>query len=437
MTTNTSNTPRPQPRISPGPQGRAVYLADVVRGLMLKHEATRAQVVNDHLSPWLDPAACAGAPAALYLAKPGGDADVMGGDLEWFSSLSGTRRKGLAQRGGQILQTQSKSLGKGAAGAVAWLRACWGNPSRTDADTLDHPASRAGLLAVSAADAWRCWAWSDGSMDGEGAVGNLAWLDAKADCPGVFSPDLKDWPGSMTAEQAAALQRPSSRGDKDGASRRRTLAKAITGAIEVGRLAAQDVTYFVKVETEASQRAQQAWKAQQRTGRESFNYNFRACGPGGPQRTYDDEQRTRKEIGAAAFVAWLQSQGDEPSAHVRAWEKAMGEAAAAPASVFPLADWSALVVYRKASTKNGRAPSWAPGNQIDIGKAELKRRQDAGATESDALNGMGVDLGLKATAGRTVLKRALFGERKRGKAAKGQQAQALPTTTVRDGKKAA
>lgn len=281
MTASDTNASRPQARIAPGPLGRGVYLSDLVRWLMRKHEATRTQVVKDHLCPVLVEHS-----PALYGVWDSGDTKALS-DMEWFQSGSGYRevqqtgRPHVLSRGiGYPVNPRpmTPSLGLGLEGAVAWLRAYWGNAINSDAVTLDNwKHAVAARLAVSEADARRCWGWG--------------------------------------------------------------------------------------ADTEA-------------------------------------------------------------------------EGAAETASVFPLADWAALVAYRKANTKNGRAPAWDRGNQIDIGKAELKQRQNAGATKSDALNAMGVDLGLKATAGRTVLERALFGERKRGKAAKGQPAPALPSIAVRSGKRA-
>lgn len=88
------------------------------------------------------------------------------------------------------------------------------------------------------------------------------------------------------------------------------------------------------------------------------------------------------------------------------------------ASPFPLADWPALVAYRKAHVGS----SWADGNQIAIGKA---RFEALGGNEPNqktkTLIGMATDLGVS----RQVLERALFSERKR--VAKAQRASALPT----------
>lgn len=273
---------RPLPRISSGPMGRALYLSDLVRWLMRKHEATRVRVVTEHLCPVL----AAHAPA-LYEVRSGGDAALLP-DREWFQSASGNpeqanagRRRVIDRGMGRPLEpvSMAASLGHGVSGAVRWLQGFWGNPANTDAITLDNwhetPFAR---LAVSEADARRCWGWV---------------------------------PDSVAA------------------------------------------------------------------------------------------------------------------------------ASAEPATAFPLASWAELVTYRSNNTKSGRAPSWALGNQIDVGKLELKRRKDAGATASDAMNAMGVALGMKATAGRTVLKRALFGERKRGNAKQEAQTSALQSTKVKDGKKAA
>lgn len=153
-------------------------------------------------------------------------------------------------------------------------------------------------------------------------------------------------------------------------------------------------------------------------------------------------------IAAADFAAWLASHGEPPSKHVVAWFVVQGvawppvgiDAAAVGASPFPLADFDALVAYRKANTKGEgrgkRGPSWALGNQIEIGKAELVRRTGVGVTESEALNAMGRALGIRGREPRTPLKKALFGERKRPTPTKTPSP--LPgVVTVRDGKKAA
>lgn len=113
------------------------------------------------------------------------------------------------------------------------------------------------------------------------------------------------------------------------------------------------------------------------------------------------------------------------------WGESGAEATepAASASPFPLADWAALVAYRISN----RGADWALGNQIAVGKAELERRQQSGKNKTDSLNDMGVELGLKPGAGRTVLERALNGDRKR----KTVGASGPLVTKVKNGRKVA
>jgi len=102
-------------------------------------------------------------------------------------------------------------------------------------------------------------------------------------------------------------------------------------------------------------------------------------------------------------------------------------AVAAKVSPLPLADWAALVRYRKTNAGS----SWQLGNQIELGKAELERRILDGVGKVKALEGMAGELGCS----RQTLDGSLFRERKRpaSKAA----APARTATKVRDGRKVA
>jgi hypothetical protein len=99
----------------------------------------------------------------------------------------------------------------------------------------------------------------------------------------------------------------------------------------------------------------------------------------------------------------------------------------APASPFPLADWSSLVVYRKANPGS----DWGLGNQVAVGKTELELRKKGGKTQSDALTDMALEVGLKT---RQAMHNALYRDRKRAK--KNERAVAAQSSTqVRDGKR--
>lgn len=191
MTTNTdqrTSAPgtdqRPQPRIAAGPLGRALYLSDLVRWLMRKHEATRAQVVNEHLCPVLLEHG-----PALYGVWDSGDTTALS-DMEWFRSGSGncevqqTERPRMLSRGiGYPVNSRPKtpSLGRGLEGAVAWLRGFWGNVNSSDAVTLDDwKRAVAARMAVSEADARRCWGWG-ADAEAEGAAAEPASVFPLAD----------------------------------------------------------------------------------------------------------------------------------------------------------------------------------------------------------------------------------------------------------------
>lgn len=91
-----------------------------------------------------------------------------------------------------------------------------------------------------------------------------------------------------------------------------------------------------------------------------------------------------------------------------------------------LADWAALVAYRRANPGS----DWGLGNQVAVGKTELGLRKKGGKTESDALADMAREVGLKT---RQAMHNALHRDRMRAK--KNERAVAAqPITQVRDGK---
>lgn len=97
--------------------------------------------------------------------------------------------------------------------------------------------------------------------------------------------------------------------------------------------------------------------------------------------------------------------------------------------VFPLADWPALVNYRKTH----RHKDWGVGNQLAIADDELvKRTAGRKVTESTALDEMANELGL---GGREALRKALKPASDRMRAKKA--APAASVTKVEDGRKVA
>lgn len=91
------------------------------------------------------------------------------------------------------------------------------------------------------------------------------------------------------------------------------------------------------------------------------------------------------------------------------WGTVAVPATAADASPNALADWPALVAYRKANPGS----DWGMGNQLDILRSELERRMDGRKeTKSAALDAMAKELGQGS---RQSLSKVLSTERKRAK----------------------
>lgn len=172
MTTNTDQRTtapgtdqRPQPRIAVGPLGRALYLSDLVRWLMRKHEATRAQVVKEHLCPVLLEQG-----PVLYGVGRGGDAKALP-DREWFKSGDGQQAYLRSHKGighAAVSKPRHSSLGRGMAGSVAWLRWAWSEAPAADS-VMEHDQTAGAYLAVSEADARRYWGWK-AVAEAEGAA---------------------------------------------------------------------------------------------------------------------------------------------------------------------------------------------------------------------------------------------------------------------------
>ncbi|MCM2348125.1 MAG: hypothetical protein NDI95_16075 [Acidovorax soli] len=248
---------------------------------------------------------------------------------------------------------------------------------------------------------------------------SLSWHDAiAASGMGISHEDAAlGWPKDMFFWRVAMLQRPSISDEGEAKAAKLALFRALCDAADAGALP------YVQRPLELSFSGLK---------RDIHGTNYGV--PYDRPRTGISQE---KYATAADVVTWLKSIGETPSKHIDAWHRATTAASASPSE---LADFTALVAYRKSNTKGeGRSkkgPSWALVNQIDVGKAELARRIEAGTTESAALNAMGRELGIGGAEPRTPLKRALFGNRKRSSPKK--TASPLPgVLQVRDGKKAA
>lgn len=107
------------------------------------------------------------------------------------------------------------------------------------------------------------------------------------------------------------------------------------------------------------------------------------------------------------------------------WGTAINEA---PASPFPLADWPALVAYRKVNTGS----DWGLGNQIAVARTELGRLLHDGVSKSNALKSMAKEVGLGS---RQAMDKVFSAERMR--APKAVASTSPAATVVRDGRKVA
>lgn len=154
------------------------------------------------------------------------------------------------------------------------------------------------------------------------------------------------------------------------------------------------------------------------------------------------ETKTTRRITPEAFAAWLHAQGEEPSVHVLNWFAARGVVWTVVQSVsspFPLADWRALVRYRRDFTDAGeRGPDWGLGNQLQIANEELERRMAAVMTKTAAGDAMGRELGYLGDAPHKQLLDALKRDRKKAKEKTSTPPEAgYESTRVKDGKRTA
>jgi hypothetical protein len=228
----------------------------------------------------------------------------------------------------------------------------------------------------------------------------------------------------MTLRQLTATQRPYEGDDRVGHGERRVLSGALERACVGGDLPADALTEPTRVVDEAATERARQWAFERGAG---WNVQYKA----GPDKT-------TYHVTPAAFAAWLHAQGQEPSKHVRKWFSVKGvawppvAALAVVADTFPLADWPALVAYRKAN----KGKDWGLGNQIGIARGERARRMaDGNITESAALQAMANELGMKD---REALRRPISENTTRARVAQRVKKSAqAPATMVRDGKRAA
>ena len=221
---------------------------------------------------------------------------------------------------------------------------------------------------------------------------SLQWADAVAACAPARVFDVVDrvygWPAVMKLEQLAALQRPYAKGDQIARGRYSALLSALRGACDAGAIAFEEVSEQVQVAPAQSVELQpfaRNWPAR---------YTDAHGNPRAYTRPAQYQAVTRRRIAAAALVAWLQGQGEEPSKHVFAWVAAVTPVVSVPVerAAFPLADFAALVAYRKAQKaanvaagKPRKNTPWTDGNQLDLLHAEYGQRgRNSSASEAMA-----------------------------------------------------
>lgn len=184
-------------RIGPGAGGKAVRLADLVRGLMAKEQTARADAVERFLLPLLK-----GGALPLYSLRPGGFAQPVS-ETEWFAT--DTARRDLdclcwwdyCCGDDEPRYPSGSKLGKGVVGAAAWLEAVWADPLNADG-AMDDERTPATYLAVSEADARACWGWVPAGEEAQEATpsGQAA--------PGTDAPE--QWTGERLKKRRDELK---------------------------------------------------------------------------------------------------------------------------------------------------------------------------------------------------------------------------------------
>ena len=164
---------------------------------------------------------------------------------------------------------------------------------------------------------------------------DLSLLDAIAECGKLLSArDEWQWPVLMPLTDVVSLQRPCQEDDAAGRNRQRALGVALARACDLGELA---------------------------SSRAVAEITFRDPQIGKVLEVRDDVVHYVK---AADFLEWLRTNNEEPTTYVTAWAKAIEDRKEEPASAFPLANFDALVAYRKKK----KGASWTDGNQLEIAR---------------------------------------------------------------------
>jgi len=200
---------------------------------------------------------------------------------------------------------------------------------------------------------------------------SLSWYDTILQTGIAISHEeaAKGWPIHMFVWRVAQLQRPSLSEDKKARAAKLAIHYALSNAVNDGSVPS------------VQQVLRQEFSGKKRDIHGNTYGESAAC-----PEVADVLERF---VTAADVVAWLAGLGEAPSPFIEAWHSATTAAGASP---FPLDDFAALVVYRKAQKAANEAAGkprknilWTDGNQLDVLHAEYERRgKNTGAAESMA-----------------------------------------------------
>ncbi|RYH48703.1 MAG: hypothetical protein EON54_15940, partial [Alcaligenaceae bacterium] len=221
-------------------------------------------------------------------------------------------------------------------------------------------------------------------------VMNLRWFEA-CSASRAFSESEKasGWPWVMRIEQLAAIQRPYAVEDSRGREAQEALRDAMEAFVKSGGL-------------DGIQLGAEFSGNRPMTAEEAAGYGG-MFGDGSGWFTPTGE-RPFYGVTPRDFAQWLHAQGEQPSAHVLEWFKVFrvawpsvgADATVAGASPSHLADFAALVIYRKAQKAANVAAGkprknipWTDGNQLDVLHAEYGRL----GKKTSAAESMAKDLG--------------------------------------------
>lgn len=207
-------------------------------------------------------------------------------------------------------------------------------------------------------------------------MAGLTWYDAilQTGIGIAFDDAQKGWPNHMFVWRVAQLQRPSLSNEGDALASKLAIHYALSDAVNDGSV--PSVLQTMRLEF---------------TGRKRDIHGNVYGDPAALPETVDVSERF---VSAADVVAWLAIQDEAPSRFILAWLSATTAPVVSP---FPLADFSALVGYRRAKKEANQAAGkprknipWTDGNQLDVLRAEYERRGGGTGAATLLANSLGI-----------------------------------------------